>query len=98
MKRRDAVLEAISLVANLFLDGHTFDKALQEAILLFGLSTEVDRVMVFQNNMISSECLTLHHLYEWYSLSDSDTERPERDLSVTLNEFGSDWRYRMERG
>lgn len=47
LKRRDGILEAVSLVANLFLGGEPFDRALQEAITLFGLATEVDTVRLF---------------------------------------------------
>lgn len=48
LKRRDAILEAVSLVATLFLGGESFSKALAESITLFGLATEVDRVLVFR--------------------------------------------------
>jgi len=47
LKRRDGILEAVSLVANLFLGGEPFERALQEAITLFGLATEVDTVRLF---------------------------------------------------
>jgi len=48
LKRRDSILEAVSLVANLFLGKEDFDKVLQEAITLFGLATEVDTVRLFK--------------------------------------------------
>jgi len=49
LKRRDAILEAVSLVATLFLGGEAFNKALAESITLFGLATEVDRVLIFRH-------------------------------------------------
>ncbi|NLV25647.1 MAG: response regulator [Methanomicrobiales archaeon] len=48
LKRRDSVLEAVSLVSNLFLGGEPFEKAIKEAITLFGLATEVDAVRMFK--------------------------------------------------
>ncbi|PKL60600.1 MAG: hypothetical protein CVV33_01850 [Methanomicrobiales archaeon HGW-Methanomicrobiales-4] len=54
LKRRDAILEAVSLVATLFLGGEAFNKALNESITLFGLATEVDRVLVFRHERDST--------------------------------------------
>lgn len=47
LRRRDAILEAVSLVATLFLGGEPFRRSLAESITLFGLATEVDKVFVF---------------------------------------------------
>ncbi|NLW76285.1 MAG: response regulator [Methanomicrobiales archaeon] len=60
LKRRDGILEAVSLVSNLFLGGEAFDRALQEAITLFGLATEVDAVRLFRlkTEEVQGTCLS----------------------------------------
>jgi CheY-like chemotaxis protein/PAS domain-containing protein len=61
LKRRDAILEAISLVATLFLSEDSFDAALSESITLFGLATEVDKVLVFRHGTTHQEDEKAHY-------------------------------------
>lgn len=81
LKRRDAILEAVSLVATLFLGGEPFKKAIVESVTLFGLATEVDRVKVYrlletEEDTASFQCLCtwnrpdiLHDIHEEPSFS-----------------------------
>ncbi len=81
LKRRDAILEAVSLVATLFLGGEPFKKAIVESVTLFGLATEVDRVKVYrlletEDDTVSFQCLCtwnrpdiLHDIHEEPSFS-----------------------------
>lgn len=55
LKRRDAILEAVSLVATMFLGGESFENALSESLTLFGLATEVDSVLVFRQDRQSGD-------------------------------------------
>lgn len=64
LKRRDGILEAVSLVANLFLSGDSFNSALEEAITLFGLATEVDVVRLFRLDTETNNS-SLHNLASW---------------------------------
>lgn len=72
LKRRDAILEVVSLVATLFLGGETFNKALAESITLFGLSTEVDMVLVFRKETDTFGDRTYRRICAWSRLGDSD--------------------------
>jgi CheY-like chemotaxis protein len=65
LKRRDAILQAVSLVATLFLGGEPFQKALIESLTLFGLSTEVDRVMVYRLCEEPEKEIIFHRLCSW---------------------------------
>lgn len=65
LKRRDAILEAVSLVATLFLGGEPFKKAIAESVTLFGLATEVDRVKVYRLSEENEENSSFHCLCSW---------------------------------
>ena len=79
LKRRDGILEAVSLVANLFLGGEAFDRALQEAITLFGLATEVDTVRLFRLNSDSEDTDTHHSMKNIASWTRIATHIEERE-------------------
>ena len=65
LKRRDAILEAVSLVATLFLGGEAFHRAISESVTLFGLATEVDRVMAYRLEEKTTESSSFHCLCSW---------------------------------
>ncbi|MFH0966236.1 MAG: PAS domain S-box protein, partial [Methanobacteriota archaeon] len=65
LKRRDAILEAVSLVATLFLGGEVFNRALAESITLFGLATEVDRVLIFRHEKDDAGDLSFRCICGW---------------------------------
>lgn len=48
LKRRDAILSAVSLAANLVLTSPSFTGTVHEILTLFGLATEMDRVYLFK--------------------------------------------------
>ncbi len=80
LKRRDGILEAVSLVANLFLGGEAFDRALQEAITLFGLATEVDTVRLFRLNPDSDDTESHHsmkNIASWTRIAIQTEEREQ---------------------
>lgn len=81
LKRRDSVLEAISLVSNLFLGGEPFDKAIIEATTLFGLATEVDTVRLFKLEEKSETNDNIPHFIRnvasWIRISIHKEEREE---------------------
>jgi len=72
LKRRDAILEAVSLVATLFLGGEVFKKALKESLTLFGLATEVDMVLVFREDPHNPSDERYHRLCGWSRLGDPE--------------------------
>nr|WP_319540556.1 response regulator [uncultured Methanospirillum sp.] len=72
LKRRDAILEAVSLVATLFLGGEAFKKALKESLTLFGLATEVDMVLVFREDPHNPFDQRYHRLCGWSRLGDPE--------------------------
>lgn len=51
LKRRDAILEAVSLAANLVLTSQNFAGTIHEILTLFGLATEMDRVYLYTCNV-----------------------------------------------
>ncbi len=79
LKRRDAILEVVSLVATLFLGGEAFNKALAESITLFGLSTEVDMVLVFRKENDSCGNRTYRRICAWSRLGESD---PAKQVNI----------------
>lgn len=80
LKRRDAILETVSLVATLFLGGETYKKALKESLALFGLATEVDMVLIFRDEPQDSGVQTYSRLCSWSRLGD-----PEPAEGLVLN-------------
>jgi len=85
LKRRDGILEAVSLVANLFLGGEAFDRALQEAITLFGLATEVDTVRLFRLNSDSEDSDTHHSMKNIASWTRITIQTDEQEQYIKNN-------------
>ena len=78
-------MEAVSLVANLFLGGEAFDRALQEAITLFGLATEVDTVRLFRLNSDSEDTDTHHSIKNIASWTRITIQTDEREQYIKTN-------------
>jgi PAS domain S-box-containing protein len=75
LKRRDAILEAVSLVATLFLGGEAFHKALTKSINLFGLATEVDRVLFFNQEKTPSGERISRCICTWNRIGEMDVQK-----------------------
>ncbi|MDD1727496.1 MAG: response regulator, partial [Methanospirillum sp.] len=94
LKRRDAILETVSLVASLFLGGESFKKALKESLTLFGLATEVDMVLIFREDPTGSNYHSYYRLCGWSRLGD-----PEPAEGLVLEPgIGSVWEDRIQAG
>lgn len=94
LKRRDAILETVSLVATLFLGGETYKKALKESLTLFGLATEVDMVLIFREDPQDPGAQTYTRLCDWSRLG-----KPEPAEGLVLNPGNdSPWIERMLQG
>jgi len=65
LHRRDAILEAVSEIARMFLEGADPYQHVQTALNLLGQATGVSRVYVFQNDAESGGILTMSQVYEW---------------------------------
>ncbi len=68
LHRRDAILEAVSETARLFLEGTNPYEQIQTALGLLGYASSVSRAYIFQNNLNnaqSGDMLTTSHVYEW---------------------------------
>lgn len=75
LKRRDAILQAVSLGATLFLGGDSFHAAAGESAALFGLATEVDRVMIFRLEEGGGEIPAFTRLCQWIRPGISEDNR-----------------------
>ncbi|MBC8182509.1 PAS domain S-box protein [candidate division KSB1 bacterium] len=66
IKRRDAILEALSIASENFLRTPSLDYyGIQKIIERLGLATEVSRVYVFENNPGKNNILLTSQRYEW---------------------------------
>jgi len=62
--RRDAILEAVSFAAQLFLQ-NTWEESIQEVIKRLGQATGVSRVYIFENHVAADGTLLTSQRYEW---------------------------------
>lgn len=79
LKRRDAILEAVSLVSNLFLRGEPFERTIKEAITLFGLATDVDTVRLFRLEEEHSGKQVINYILNVASWTRITVHNPERE-------------------
>ena len=71
LQRRDRLLAAVTDVASILLTttSDDFDQAVSESLHILGVATDVDRVYVWQNELIDEElCCT--QVYEWSPLAE----------------------------
>lgn len=87
LKRRDGILEAVSLVANLFLGGNSFNRTIQEAITLFGLATEVDAVRLFRLDA-SEAGQVIHNVASWIRIAVNSPDSEEKIRTQALQVAG----------
>ncbi|MDD1723632.1 MAG: response regulator [Methanospirillum sp.] len=83
LKRRDGILEAVSLVANLFLGGNSFNRTIQEAITLFGLATEVDAVRLFRLDG-GETTRVIHNVASWIRIEVNSPDNEEKIRTQAL--------------
>jgi PAS domain S-box-containing protein len=65
LKRRDAILEAISFSAERFLAEGDWRKNIDEALEALGRAAEVSRVYIFENGRHADGRLTMTQIHEW---------------------------------
>jgi anti-anti-sigma factor len=67
LHRRDAILEAVSEAARIFLEGSDPHEHVQAVLNLLGHATDVSRVYIFQNHVgdHTTDALLMSQVYEW---------------------------------
>lgn len=65
LRRRDAILEAVSFAAERFLRAPSWQENIQEVLERLGRATEVSRVYIFENHTGEDGSLLTSQRYEW---------------------------------
>jgi diguanylate cyclase (GGDEF)-like protein/PAS domain S-box-containing protein len=65
LRRREAILETVSIAAERLFRGHSFTDSLTLVIRDLGTATGVDRVRIFENERNSTGELMSHEIYSW---------------------------------
>jgi diguanylate cyclase (GGDEF)-like protein/PAS domain S-box-containing protein len=67
LRRKDAVLEAVSFAAERFLKTSDWESSIHEVLLRLGCSIGADRAYIYRVQDIGSEEVMLQYKYEWVS-------------------------------
>jgi PAS domain S-box-containing protein len=65
LRRRDAILEAVSFASARFLEAADWQQPILEILARFGLAAEVSRVYLFKNHLAPAGTLYTSQRYEW---------------------------------
>ncbi len=65
LRRRDAILEAISFAAGRFLEATAWNEDIQLVLAQLGAATQVSRVYIFRNNLSENGSPAMSQRYEW---------------------------------
>lgn len=65
LRRRDAILEAISFAAGRFLEAAAWNEDIQQVLAQLGGATQVSRVYIFQNHLNENGSPAMSQRYEW---------------------------------
>jgi PAS domain S-box-containing protein len=65
LRRRDAILEAISFAAGRFLEATAWNEDIQLVLAQLGAATRVSRIYIFQNHLSENGLLAMSQRYEW---------------------------------
>jgi len=65
LRRRDAILEAISFAAGRFLEATAWNEDIQLVLAQLGGATQVSRVYIFQNHLSENGAPAMSQRYEW---------------------------------
>jgi PAS domain S-box-containing protein len=68
VRRRDAILEAVSFAAVRFLETTGWEQCIAEVLRRLGAATEVSRIYMFQNHVGDHDALLASQRYEWSAL------------------------------
>jgi PAS domain S-box-containing protein len=68
LRRREAILEAVSIAAEKFLQTESWEKGIQNILGGLGESAEVSRVYIFENHLNKAGEILSSQLYEWAAL------------------------------
>jgi len=65
LQRRDAILEAVSFAAKLFLTTDSWEEHIQEVLECLGHAADVSRVYIFENHFDQHNTLLVSQRFEW---------------------------------
>lgn len=65
LRRRDAILEAISFAAGRFLEATAWNEDIQLVLAQLGAATRVSRIYIFQNHLSENGLPAMSQRYEW---------------------------------
>jgi len=99
LRRRDAILEAVSFAAGRFLKADSWKEDIQEVLQRLGNTTNVSRIYVFENHTDESGTLLTSQLYEWVAQGiKAEIDNPDLQ-NFPLKEYGFNrWIKEMSKG
>jgi PAS domain S-box-containing protein len=65
LRRREAILEAVSFAAEKFLQTESWDKDIQDILVALGRSANASRVHIFEKQLDAAGEMLIRHRYEW---------------------------------
>lgn len=88
LRRREAILETVSIAAERLFRGHSFADSVTQVIRDLGLATGVDRVRIFENSRNSTGELMSHEVFVWSADGVTEVMRLGRFKSTHFQEAG----------
>ncbi|MDD5641372.1 MAG: PAS domain S-box protein, partial [Syntrophales bacterium] len=99
LRRREAILEAVSIAAEKFLQSESWAKDIQDILRRLGKSANVSRAYIFENHVNDAGEILTSHRYEWAAPGiEPRKNNPQlQNLSWRAGGFGR-WEKELSRG
>jgi diguanylate cyclase (GGDEF)-like protein/PAS domain S-box-containing protein len=89
LRRREAILESVSVAAERLFRGHSFDESVRLVMRDLGLATGVDRVHIFENSIDpDTKQMVSREAYEWVGEGVSPLMRHQTFKEMYFREIG----------
>jgi len=99
LRRREAILEAVSIAAEKFLQSESWEKEIQDILRRLGESADVSRAYIFENHVNAAGEILTSQRYEWAAPGiEPQMDNPHlQDLPWQAAGFGR-WEEELSRG
>jgi PAS domain S-box-containing protein len=98
LRRRDAILEAVSFAAEKFLQTESWEKYIQNILAGLGKSSEASRVYIFENHLDKAGGILSSQRYEWAAPGiEPQIDNPELQ-NISWQERVWRWKEQFSRG
>ncbi len=99
LRRREAILEAVSFAAEKFLQTESWEKDIENILKRLGQSADASRVYIFENHLNEAGDLLTSQRYEWTAAGIEPQITNPKMINLSWHEAGFDrWKEQLSRG